>query len=309
MMDRQPDQGAHPVDRATHDDDLRGSNDIGSARATTQVVAGKTSEARTGQGTGPFERDRPAESAQSKGLTAVTMQDTPAAKRLEDAGSESKSPTFRSLMGLTEPHHGLRVIADHRRNGYVRRGDGGPWTRLDSPKASALVAAGIHETSGVQPRQFDVQEVIEQLKMAALLAPETHDVWLRVACLPNGEREIYLGDPADTRVRIAPGRWRLVPGGFVEVNFYETQATAPFVVPAREGTTKLLEPYLNLDPVDRGLAIAWITFVLAHAKQPGVAFPLLVLGGEQGAGKTSLCYVIQLLTDPSFMGVQSFPRN
>ena len=217
--------------------------------------------------------------------------------------------SFRGLMRGDEPHHGLSIAADHRRNGYVRRGDRGPWIRFESPKARALVAAAIYENTSVLPRQPDVQEVMDALKMAVLLAKKTHDMWLRVAALPAGGIELYVGDPEDNRIRVTPGRVELVDGATSETNFYETQATAPMVLPAEEGDLKLLHRYLNLEPIDRGLLIAWISYVLAHPKRHGTAFPILVLGGEHGAGKTFLCYIIQYLVDPSLVGVQSFPRT
>src|SRR5512140_2812409 len=54
--------------------------------------------------------------------------------------------SFRGPMGASEPQHGLCTITDHRRNGYVRKGDRGPWIRIDSPKAPALIAGAVYET-------------------------------------------------------------------------------------------------------------------------------------------------------------------
>jgi len=217
--------------------------------------------------------------------------------------------SFRGPMGANEPQLGLCTITDHRRNGYVRKGDRGPWIRIDSPKAPALIAGAVYETRGVFPRQIDVQEVIAQLKMSVLLAPETHAVWLRIAPLPGGGTEIYVGDLADTRIRVRPGLVEVIQGASSETHFYETSAMAPFVLPAETGNLRLLDRYLNLDPTDRGLLIALITYVISHPKQHGVAFPILVLGGEHGAGKTFLCYILQALMDPSLLGVQAFPRS
>lgn len=217
--------------------------------------------------------------------------------------------SFRSLMTAGSPNHGLSVVVDHRRNGYVRRYRRGPWIRIDSPKAPALVAAAMCDGTGVVPRSPEVQEAIEKLKMVVLLAAQTEHVWLRVAALATGGVEIYIGDPEDTRIRVTPGRVELIPGESSETHFYATQATGPFVIPAEQGNIRLLDGYLNLHPTDRALLIAWITYVIGHPKQHGVAFPILVLGGEHGAGKTFLCYILQALVDPSFLGVQAFPRT
>jgi len=114
----------------------------------------------------------------------------------------------------------------------VRRLDCGPWIRIDSPKASALVAAAMCESNGTVPRQMEVQEAIEKLKMMVLLAVQTDDVWLRVAALPTGGVELFVGDPDDTRIRVTPGRVEMIPGASSDIHCYVTQATAPFVLPA-----------------------------------------------------------------------------
>ena len=230
--------------------------------------------------------------------------DTPAQG---DAKKELLS--FRGLMAANTPSHGIGFKVDRRKNGYVRHRDRGPWIRIDSPKASALVAAAMCEGNGSVSRQMEVQEAIEKLKMLVLLAAATDDVWLRVAALPTGGVEIFIGDADDTRIRVTPGRVEILRGDSSNTQFYVTQATAPFVLPADQGDLQLLDQYLNLDPIDRALVVGWITYVLVHPKRSGVGFPILVIGGEHGAGKTVLSYVLQAFVDPSLLGVQAFPRN
>src|SRR5688572_3946800 len=84
----------------------------------------------------------------------------------EEVEAKKALLSFRALMGGGEPQYGLCFAADHRRNGYVRRGERGPWIRFENPKASALIAAAIYENTGVLPRPPDVQEVIDKLRMA-----------------------------------------------------------------------------------------------------------------------------------------------
>ena len=81
------------------------------------------------------------------------------------------------------------------------------------------------------------------------------------------------------------------------------------MLPAEQGDLKPLDRYLNVHPVDRALLIGWITYVLVHPKRNGVGFPILVLGGEHGAGKSVLCNILQAFVDPSLLGIQAFPRT
>jgi hypothetical protein len=81
-------------------------------------------------------------------------------------------------------------------------------------------------------------------------------------------------------------------------------------MPATEGNLDLLKPYLNLSHQDRLLFFAWLSYTLAHPKIATSKFPILVINGDQGTGKTSLCNnVISPLIDPNQIGVQVFPRG
>lgn len=81
----------------------------------------------------------------------------------------------------------------------------------------------------------------------------------------------------------------------------------PFAIPGETGDWTILNGYLNLSDVDSLLLVAWITYVLTNAKQSTTSYPILLLQGDQGSGKSVLCAIIQALTDPSVVGVQTFP--
>ena len=62
---------------------------------------------------------------------------------------------------------------------------------------------------------------------------------------------------------------------------------------------------MNLHPKDYLLFVAWLSYTLAHPKVSTSKYLILILQGEQGSGKTSLCNnVILRLIDPSAIGVQ-----
>ncbi len=92
--------------------------------------------------------------------------------------------------------------------------------------------------------------------------------------------------------------------------FYRNPNFLPFVVPAKKGDINKLLPYLNLDGDDRWLLILWISYTLAHAKVPSSNYVILVLRGERGMGKSTLCNVIiSSLVGPSSIGIQAFPGS
>lgn len=134
------------------------------------------------------------------------------------------------------------------------------------------------------------------------------NVYLRVAPIEDGI-EIDLGDEAHTRISITAGQVHIVTSGS-KVPFYRTVNSKPMVMPAAFGNLKPLRKYLNTSSTDALLLTAWISYTLAHSKMPTSNFPILVLQGNQGSGKTSLCEnVIIRIIDPSAIGVQVFPGN
>lgn len=145
------------------------------------------------------------------------------------------------------------------------------------------------------------------LEAAAEVKGATAEVWYRVARTDNGV-EIDLGDESNTRVRITPGTVDVVTEGSPTL-FYRTPIARAMAMPSDRGDLNLLKKYLNLSDVDILLLEAWLSFTLAHPKVQTANFPILVLQGEQGAGKTSLCRTIQALIDPNNVGVQVLPTT
>jgi len=161
---------------------------------------------------------------------------------------------------------------------------------------------------GVTLRQSDIGEINNILQAHAETACINRDVWYRVAPYVGGV-ELDLGDDKHTRVRITSGKVEVMAQGS-ETLFYRTPVSRAFVMPAAVGNLDLLKKYLNLHPVSIMLLIGWITYTLAHPKVPSSKFVILVLQGNQGTGKSSLCTnVIQKLIDPNRVGVRILPNN
>lgn len=162
--------------------------------------------------------------------------------------------------------------------------------------------------AGISLRKGDVEDFNEQLRAAAELSNITVPISYRNAPIPGGV-VLDLGDPANTQIKVTPGRVELVPEGS-ETVFYRTPVSRPFVMPAEIGDLSLLRPHVNLSDMDWWLFIAWLSYTLAHPKCATTKFVLLVIQGDQGSGKTYLCaQVILNLLDPNVIGVQMFPEN
>jgi len=169
-----------------------------------------------------------------------------------------------------------------------------------------IVEAGRSE--GRKLRKAELGEINHFLLSQAELAGKSGDVWYRVAPIEGGV-EIDLGDEDHVRVRVTAGRVDIVRSGSTTL-FYRTRTSKQMALPADTGDLGLLNKYLNLHPADALLFTAWLSYTLAHPKAPATKYPILVLQGSEGTGKTSLCQnIIQRLIDPSEIGVQVMPNT
>lgn len=199
----------------------------------------------------------------------------------------------------TRAGKGFAVIVASNQNPYA--------LAIRSPKLNAVIAAHAR-LRGVFLRKNQLEEINEQLEAYAEQYGETLDVWLRVAPI-HGGIEIDLGDEQHTHVRITANKVELIEAGS-ELVFFRTANTQAMAHPAEKGDRRLLDKYLNVPPSDALLLVAWITYTLAHPKTPSSKYPILVLRGNEGSGKTSLCRNVIIRTiDPSSVGVQAFPQN
>lgn len=179
--------------------------------------------------------------------------------------------------------------------------------RIGSKQANNIFRAAAQER-GINLTDKDLKEINETIIAQVELAGLVERVSYRVAQIDDGI-EIDLGDDKNTRIIIQADKVDIVTQGSKTL-FHRHPYMAPFVMPAETGDLWRIKRYLNLHPEEQLLLVAWISYTLAHPKVPTSKFPILVINGDQGSGKTSLCnHVIYPLTDPNVIGVQVFPGS
>lgn len=200
----------------------------------------------------------------------------------------------------------LRIWRDTYGVAYLQVGDVPTVTRIDDPQAELLVRRHGAE-QGQFLRQQELKEVMDGIRAYAQLVAEVRDVWLRIG--RDGDRLVIdLGDRHHTHVYVSAGKVEVVREGSPTL-FWRTETMRALSIPAETGNLALLDKYLNLDPEAILLLKAWIGYVLAHPKGGTTGYPILVLQGLQGSGKTFLCKLIQALIDPNAIGVRTFPDH
>jgi hypothetical protein len=152
------------------------------------------------------------------------------------------------------------------------------------------------------PSSQSIQDVINGLGGKARFEGERRDVHLRVAEI-NGDLFLDLGDERWQVVKITAEGWEILSSS--PVKFRRTKGTLPLPIPERGGSAQELKQFANVADEDWPLLLAW----LIAAFRPNKPFPVLVLHGEQGSGKSTTAKVLRLLVDPNKSPLRSSPKD
>lgn len=136
------------------------------------------------------------------------------------------------------------------------------------------------------------------------LAAETAATELHLRVGQHGS-DIYLdlGRADGEMVRIAPGRWLTTKEP--PILFRRTALTRELPIPRTGGSLHELRNRLNVTDATWPIVLGW----LVAAFVPRMPHPILLLGGQQGVGKTTAAKLLLALVDPSAAPVRSPPAN
>jgi hypothetical protein len=156
-------------------------------------------------------------------------------------------------------------------------------------------------------------ETISLAEARALASGEVRQPWRRVAWEAgllfldlgggdaNGERRA---------VEVSAEGWRVLDPEHVPVAFLRAPDMLPLPVPEADAAKpEDLRTFVNVEN-DDDLALIWAWLV--NAARPfaeGGSYPILLLHGEQGSGKTGSCRVLQALVDPSSLTGRTLSRD
>ena len=152
------------------------------------------------------------------------------------------------------------------------------------------------------PNTQAVTDAIGVLAAKAEFDGDELDVHMRIA----GDAlriVIDVGDENWNAIEITHTGWKVVPH---PVKFIRSGAMRPLPYPVTGGTLDDLRELVNMDSDGTWmLVVGW----LLAASRPGYSYPLLVVHGEHGSAKTTLCRLLRALLDPNVSPVRAQPRD
>jgi putative DNA primase/helicase len=154
--------------------------------------------------------------------------------------------------------------------------------------------------------------------MPSKLLKETIAVCDAKACFDGPERKVFTrigqDDDGNIVVDLVNAKWQvavITDRGWSVVDrspipFMRRQGMTALPVPEHGGDISLLDPYLNL--ASENDKILFLSMLLGCFRPTG-PFPLLVLAGQYGSGKSTLCNVVRSLVDPNDASVAGMPKD
>ena len=174
---------------------------------------------------------------------------------------------------------------------------------LKSKAFRRWLARQFYEVSRTTPGSHALQDALSVLEGRALFQGSQQEVFVRLA---EHDSAIYLdlANEAWEAVEITAHGWRIVADP--PVRFRRSRGMLALPHPIHGGALADLRPFANLEH-DRDwiLVAAW----LLAALRPHGPYPILVVHGEQGAGKSTLVRVLRSLVDPNTSPLRGAPRD
>lgn len=200
----------------------------------------------------------------------------------------------------------FRLFHDQDRNGYAivpRNGAREVWP-IRSQGFKHILAGEFFTLTSKGFNRNAAGDALDTLEAKAVHMGQQAAVYLRVA-RANGALYLDLCDEGWRVIEVRPEGWQILDKS--PVHFVRKKGMLPLPVPAGAGDLGRLAEVINLD-VAAGhleLVVGW----MLGAMRGRAPYPILVLQGEQGTGKSSGSRIIRRFIDPSTVPLRAPPKE
>ncbi len=187
----------------------------------------------------------------------------------------------------------------------VPQGQGRIAVRVDGPQFAQFLGGRYYAAYGRPASSQATSEAVSAVAADAVYGGPEADVHVRVA---RGGADVYLdlGDETGQAVRVGPDGWEVV--GRPPVHFRRPPALRALPVPVKgdpAAALGLVRDHLRVSDDQFALVLAF----LVQSIMPEGPYPVLVIQGEQGTGKSVATRRVRSLVDPSGVPIRSAPSS
>jgi len=152
------------------------------------------------------------------------------------------------------------------------------------------------------PQGQSVSDAINVLDGLALFDGIEQNAFIRLAYVDD---KIYLDLANDTWqvIEIDASGWHVLDNS--PIAFRRGRGMLALPTPPQQGNMGALFDIFNVEAKEQSLIMAWL---IGAMNQRG-PFPILVINGEQGSGKSTLCKLLKNTIDPGIATLKSLPRE
>ena len=196
------------------------------------------------------------------------------------------------------------LFCDNQENEYAEINLNGPTEiyRVDSPKYKGWLRRKYYYQTKSAPSKVSLDTAISTIKAIASFEGDKKDVYLRVAQVDSA-MYIDLCNDSWQVVKIDALGWKILDES--PVAFTRTSNMKSLPMPIEGGNISLLLKHMNIYERDLPLAVGWLLMSLQAG--PG-AYPVMILNGSAGTGKTTASRMFRKLVDPNKIDVLSKPK-
>jgi putative DNA primase/helicase len=165
------------------------------------------------------------------------------------------------------------------------------------------LAGFCYRKSGAMPTTQELEDIRRILDIKAYSEGTSYEPAIRVG---RGDDRLYLDlcDDEWRSVEISARGWQIVQRP--PVKFLRSMSARALPEPVCGDMIERLRRYVNVESDDEfRLIVSW----LVAALRPGLAFPILIVNGTHGSGKSVLCKMLRQLIDPDIALNYAAPGN
>ncbi|MGF1877180.1 ATP-binding protein [Photobacterium frigidiphilum] len=233
--------------------------------------------------------------------------------------SKDNAVTMEDLIEQLKPEQNLRV--DDKGNAYVLVRNGASTEailiNLKNKKFKKLIRK-VARKLGSRLKSADIDELAEELESMAWDFEET-PIAIEVRNARSQDKQSVLIDLCNAKgeiVALSAGNVEVLDKPNTKTNsvvFSRPECMKPMVTPeitTIKGGLKKLQPFINTDQTTFFELVGYMTYVMAHPKACGVPYPILLIQGEKGSGKSFFSNnVMRTLLDPSSLDGLRMPKR